>query len=656
MRGRPATCLARLRSAASEGVIVVPDRHQDVFGPAGGADRLLTVPGLLEAAPAVVPTANEYLALPDVDATTGALGSVNVLHRSGGGLLELVGEPLASAHASVDGTAAETWELELDHGFLPTHRARIGSCELTLTSFCPPGHRGFVQVLSARNQGDVEVEVGLELGGSFREVTLRVFSARPVSGPHRCAHDPWTGALTWEASTGLPVAALAVRAEDGRVPDTDPDLAEDPAGLPLRWRHATTQVLAPGDEERLTLFWGVGSEADGAALTTVDLARRGCDQLLADTRAQLASRRGSPLPGRPDLERLRDRNRAFCLAFAAGRTIDTDELVLVTSRSPRYYVCGAHWSRDALLWAFPAVLDVDAAAARDWLAAAFGRYARNAGVHALYLDGRVLYPGYELDELCAFPLALGAYVDVTGDVTLLHDPAVRSGLERVATSMRQQRDPASGLLATALLPSDDPAPLPFVTYDNALAVAAHRVLARLAARTGDPTAAAAATSHAGELWDAVQRHCVVDGPFGPMYCGATDARGEVARFDEPPGSLMLLPYYGLVDHDDPVWRATAAWIHSEQNPHGPGEGRYATPSCPHAPYPWLLAVGNALLAGDTRWLDLLPELPLDAGFACETFDADTGEPRTGAAFASCAGWIAHAIDTAVRRDAEEPAP
>lgn len=37
---------------------------------------------------------------------------------------------------------------------------------------------------------------------------------------------------------------------------------------------------------------------------------------------------------------------------------------------------------------------------------------------------------------------------------------------------------------------------------------------------------------------------------------------------------------------------------------------------------------------------------LDNGVACESVDEFTGESRTGDAFATCAGFLAYAIDTA----------
>jgi uncharacterized protein len=144
----------------------------------------------------------------------------------------------------------------------------------------------------------------------------------------------------------------------------------------------------------------------------------------------------------------------------------------------------------------------------------------------------------------------------------------------------------------------------------------------------------------------------VDGPFGPMLCGATDGRGGHELFDEPPGSLELLAHYGVLAADDPLFTATVAWIHSEHNPYGPGPERYAAPSCAHAGHPWLLAVGERPAAGRGPLAGGPPRARAGHGLACESFDAETGQPRTGVGFATCAGWLAHAIDVAVARDTQ----
>ncbi|MFU8840827.1 MAG: hypothetical protein ACNA8R_08890 [Nitriliruptoraceae bacterium] len=674
----------------------------EVEGAAARGDApILTVPDVLEEVTPVQPTGSPWVALPDLDVVDGTVPSLTVLHERAGGLLEVTGDPLAALTARVDGQPVprEAWTLEVHSGLLPRWSATMAGCQVRLTIACPPEQRGVVIEVVARRHGSDQdhqgaphragtparpLAVELEVGGRVSGAALHVFSGRPLAGPHRWRSDPWSRALVWELGAGLPVLGLAVRAADGAAPELhhdgrpegavqgDGEVTTGGVGLGPRWAHRRRLDLAPGEAGELVVLLGVGREADSASLATVDLARRGAAASIAATRTWYAARCGPDLgPDRAALQQVRDRNRLFCLTFAAGRTIDSDELVLVTSRSPRYYVSGAHWTRDSLLWAYPAVLAVDREEAARWLRVALTRYSRHPGDHALSITGGSLYPGFELDQVCAFHLAIDALLAVDpGAVTvLLADPTVAAGLARVDAALDGAWDETTGLYATFLLSSDDPAPLPFVTWSNGLAVAALRARSRrrrhLAAHrpagpaTGTPDREDALQDEAAAtaLLAAIDRHLVIDGPSGPMFAGAGDGRGTHVRFDEPPGSLELLAHHGVVGEDDPRWRATVAWIHSDHNPHGPGPGRFATPTCAHAGHPWLLAVGNALLRGEHRWLDLLPEMPLDQGLACETVDADTGRPRTGLAFATCAGWLAHAIDVATAaavRDPEDP--
>ena len=113
-------------------------------------------------------------------------------------------------------------------------------------------------------------------------------------------------------------------------------------------------------------------------------------------------------------------NLFFCIFFSIGVTLDTEEFVMVTSRSPRYYVSAAYWDRDSLLWSFPAILQADTALAKKMLLYVFGRQRRTIGVHSRFIDGTVLEPGFELDELMAPVLALERYVTATGAVPYTH--------------------------------------------------------------------------------------------------------------------------------------------------------------------------------------------------------------------------------------------
>ena len=100
--------------------------------------------------------------------------------------------------------------------------------------------------------------------------------------------------------------------------------------------------------------------------------------------------------GQADLDVLMNRNFLFTALYAWGKTIDTEQFVGVTSRSPRYYVSAAYWDRDAMLWSFPGLLDVDTQLAREALEYALTTQLRNTGVHSRFIDGVVLEDGFQL--------------------------------------------------------------------------------------------------------------------------------------------------------------------------------------------------------------------------------------------------------------------
>ncbi len=435
----------------------------------------------------------------------------------------------------------------------------------------PPGFRGFACD-------------GPRWRGSFGAAGLALFSRRPLQAPERVYFQPFSQCLVWEVEG---VAALALRGRNLRV-DGRAWEAEGP------------------------LFLGVAPEGDGAGCMAVDLARHGVAALAAAQAAEEARLRAASGLGEGELAELAFRNLLFCYRFAAGRALDTEQWCLVTSRSPRYYVAAAHWSRDSLLWALPGIRAVDPERARLWVEVALRRYGRHPGEHALYLDGAVLYPGFELDQAAALALA-----------------ARGAGLD--GPSLAPYRDAATGLYRTFLLPSDDPAQMPFVTYDNVLVWAA----------TGEPP----------ELADAIRRHCVVDGPLGPQFAWAVDGRGGHVLYDEPPGSLELLSYHGFCRPEEPAYRNTVAWIHSPRNPDHIGGSPFGDVGCPHAPYPWVLSWANGLLAG--RGLgQAVPAM--DGGLACESVDPVTGRVRTGPAFATAAGFLGHALRLRLLRAVQAP--
>ena len=248
-------------------------------------------------------------------------------------------------------------------------------------------------------------------------------------------------------------------------------------GDSISYQFAKKLVLQPGESQGLNVYWGVAFEEVGSTTSAKEMKRKGFAQLMNTTSSWLAAR--SQISGDEALDKLFHTNLFFNFFYAAGITLDTEQFVLVTSRSPRYYVSAAYWDRDSLLWSFPSILIADPEYARNMLEYVFTVQIRNVGVHSRYIDGTVLEPGFELDELCAPIVALYNYVKATGQRELVWEPHIRKGIERILAILATKKHPSTDLYETFLQPTDDMIVYPYLTYNNALVYTILHYLAEL---------------------------------------------------------------------------------------------------------------------------------------------------------------------------------
>ncbi|MEF9879238.1 MAG: glycoside hydrolase family 125 protein, partial [Clostridia bacterium] len=395
-----------------------------------------------------------------------------------------------------------------------------------------------------------------------------------------------------------------------------------------------TAILAPNETAEADFIFGIGYETVAAATSAKHLLRIGYERAHADT-LQWLKERTLDVPDQK-IKQLLNTNLFFSFFYASGKTLDTEEFCLMTSRSPRYYVSAAYWDRDSLLWSFPAIVLTDTVYAREILYYVFEKQMRNVGMHSRYIDGTLLEPGFELDELCAPVIALERYIARSGDRSFLLLPIVQNGLKRILNLLKTKKHPKEDLYETFLQPTDDEVVYPYLTYDNVLVWRALTLLA-------DYVAQKELLDQAQRVRNAILAHCVRDGQF----IWSTDLNGHFDIYDEPPGSLQLLPFYGFCEETDPLWQKTMRTIRSDAYRFSFSSKPIAEIGCLHAPHPWVLSIANSLLSGhkDTA-LKHLYLTELDHGVACESVNENTGVCETGEAFATCAGFLSFALWTA----------
>lgn len=588
-------------------------------------------------------TGNEYLSLPTIRENDGAVEGVTFLYMQVKGLLEIRGKDgLIRPYVELDGQRLSlhpVWSRE--HCWIPRFVSEEQALRFTCTYLTPVGERALVLRLSVQNQSAEPRTVRFGTDGQWDQTLHEVNETTELTEGREAYESGWNHMFIFSQKPGLPLLAFAPCVAD---PQQFAEIDQQ-----ARWNRSDfaydiyrETVLQPGETAVLDIPWGVGYEGVAASTSAKELLRQGFDAVYGRTVRWLSARE-KPLAD-PKLHELLNTNLFFAFFYASGRTVDTEELCLMTSRSPRYYVSAAYWDRDSLLWAFPAILTVDAAYAREILTYVFTRQARNFGVHSRFIDGTMLEPGFELDELCAPVIALDRYVEKTGDTAFAARPFVRDGLEEILRRMEAKKHPSVPMYETFLQPTDDMHNHIYLTYDNALVCYALRALAKLLNR---PELA----EEAERTRRAVYKHCVKEQNGRPFFAWSVDLNGHFDIYDEPPGSLLLLPFYGFCEESDPIWQNTAAMIRDESYPLSFAGHPIAEIGCKHAPHPWILSICNSLLSGhaDSALLHL-SRTPLDNGVACESVNEDTGLCETGEAFATCAGFLSYALYCACCKD------
>lgn len=586
-----------------------------------------------------IPTGNEFVSLPTLNQATASIESFTVLHMGYKGMLAFCGgeskplmRPFVQAEEG-DLLCDLKWKRECD--WIPRFESeKDGICTegIFLT---PIGQKAFAIRLAITNHSGKDREISCGFSGAWAKVTHSVNEDKTVVGQRTIYSSVWNDGPIFDLSIGMPVIAFAPM-----------------AALPVKWEFEQGEEISykgihdcrlkSGESAVLDIFWGVGFEEVSAATAAKELLRQSFDAVYEETLCWLRKRRKTV--GMPDVDSLLNRNLFFNFFFATGMTMDTEEVVMVTSRSPRYYVSAAYWDRDSLLWSFPSILKADPQYAKELLDYVFTRQMKQIGIHSRYIDGTVLEPGFELDELCAPIMALSRYVNATGETACLQESHIERGVRKILSILKTKRSEALHLYETFLQPTDDMRVYPYGTYDNVLTWRCLRDLEKLYRNLRSTETLKWLKEEASGLFHAICTHCIKEYQGKRIFVWSVDEKGNWDVYDEPPGSLELLPFLGFCTREDPIWQNTVEILRSPDYAYSFAGKPFSDIGCPHAPHPWILSVSNGLISGRKEAsLDFLRRVSMDNGIACESVDEMTGECTTGAAFATCAGFLAYCL-------------
>lgn len=591
-----------------------------------------------------IPTGNQMVSLPRIIKETAEIQDMTFLHMGYKSLVEICGDaekPLIKPSIKVNGQSVSLKNLTFSklENWIPQFKGETDKLALNIKILTPVYERGFLIHFELKNKSSEKITVNSGVEGRWAASLHCVNEDKEIEGNKHCYISSWGGPLVFDMRVGTPMLAFAAMTKEAN----KTEFKEHDGNIDYSIEEEFE--LKTGETKEFSIFWGLGFEEVAAVTSAKEMLRRGF-QYEFDKTVSYIKKRTLPKGTFKDskLTELYNDNLLFCLFYSSGITLDTEELVMVTSRSPRYYVSAAYWDRDSLLWSFPSILDCDEELAREILTYVFTRQARNFGVHSRYIDGTVLEPGFELDELMAPIIALENYINVTNDSEFSAEPFVKAGVRHIIKELATHKDDKKDLYETFLQPTDDEHVYKYITYDNALVYKALMALGRLYPEYSNLKEKAQAVK------TAIYENCVKEKDGLPFFAWSVDLSGNYDIYDEPAGSLQQLASLGFCDKDDEVYKNTVNIIRSPDYKYSFAESPFAEIGCPHAPHPWILSVGVSLLCNRVESCShFLHNVVMDNGIACESVDENTGVCTTGAAFATCAGFLCHALKTSKER-------
>jgi hypothetical protein len=504
-------------------------------------------------------TGNHWLALPCIHPADGSIHAVCLLHRGARAAVELAGSedfingsgpalltPVVEIDGVVQDLARGTMVWERAAQWLPTFTCTLGDVVVRGTVFAPYGRdadvAGAVYVIGVESRGATARRIVVRMMGSLGHRQLRVRTARPAVDVPRVSCSAG-GLVLLEGSAQPGLVALALGA------DGDAEVEAHDTSFSV----ARTLELPGRGSAQAAFYLAAGPERDGAEATAAVLRRRGWRALLGGTRDALLALEQST--GSDAIDRLINRNLLFAYFYGVARAIDDAHYYLVRTRAPWHGAGVTVRDWDALMWTLPAVQLADTGLARELLLrmCELHGYAPGQGVH--YCDGTMFEPGFALEGVAAYPIAVDRYLRDTGDDAIVDEPAIGDALYLASEDIRDRRDRRVPLYSTDVTPSGAPAAQPFTLHANATVANALDILRRTldeetAREVEDPAAVRAA----------IRRHFAPDrDPKGKLNA-AIDLAGHTSADDEPSASAFWLPLFEAIDRQDSLFRRTVKAI------------------------------------------------------------------------------------------------
>ncbi|HYF81629.1 MAG TPA: glycoside hydrolase family 125 protein [Clostridia bacterium] len=583
-------------------------------------NKIMTTPKEIEINERVLYAGNHYISLPEISTYDASVRSMNILTLSNKGLMEVKGEETLfkpEFYKDDRRLSIQRSSVVLENYYIPVFSFELeGGVRVNVKLYADLYEKGFVYELESSE--DIEAR----LVCTIDKLSLLRFNSHDSEFKKEMKLDKWLGSPAVNITSGSTSLSIAFGGDS-----SFEHQCIDEGSFVLKLKCSGSNAF----------YITINSDMDGASTTLIHFRRKGCRSIYEELSNWLKSKAVAYAKDTL-LQRLLNENMFFNYFFAVGKDMESDRYAALTSRSPRYYVSGAFWERDSFLWSFPAIKLVERGFHLSLCRDTILMHGKNAGDHAHYIDGTVLYPGFELDEAASYFILIGSMENIDDDVLRI--------LDSVFMRIEREYDRETGLYKTFLMPSDDPSEYPLLTVDNVILWRGLKNLLSVYEQRGLMEKAGILGDRIQGIYKGIYSHLVKEIDGRKIFVWSADGKGSFSLYNDPPGNLGLLDYYGFIDSSEELFRNTINYYYSNNYRYYCETSRIKELACDHHPNtPSGLGLCGSILNPllQEQAIEWLKAADMDFGLLCESFDRNTGKAKTGVGFATGSGYLAFAL-------------
>ncbi|MBP5717683.1 MAG: glycoside hydrolase family 125 protein [Abditibacteriota bacterium] len=517
--------------------------------------------------PRHISTGNQYIVLPNINPRNAGIEKLGFMMSAFKSIVELHGPddtPLIAPVAEVDGkNIFDDCRYRMEKHWIPNFVAGGGGLDASYAIYPVLNRRSFAVVITLTNTSLKSLTVNTGIRGAWKRAYHTVGVKKLMYGVKSGRIGTLDKQLSvFEFRGPWPMFAVAVysvgtanKVRSGLEEGNAVHAADEQA---IHYERTISVNMEPGETLKLPFYIGIGPEEISAASAAKETAMQGSERVANAIRNWLDIH--TFVCKDKTAADIINANNLYSYFYTQFVTIDTEKFVIATAGTSDCDHCGIYMDRAANRHAFPAVLQMNNAQARDVIEYVFNHQIKNIGLRSRFIDGVTLENGFELDQLCAPIRAIALYTQFTDDFSLLFDLKVQNGINKIMNILEAQYDKKTGLYETLLRSNGKYSEHPYICFQNVLVWRILLDTSKLYGSIHDLDRADNMNRMAADLKKAIDKNFIKDSEFGKVYAYSVDGDGNFILDDESEGSLSILPYFEFCKDDNVIYLNTLRMV------------------------------------------------------------------------------------------------